>query len=210
MVENEGITTQSILNATHYQLDAEARAWIEGRTALVPPKKAVENKPQIDDSDQYHDFYNYVSAIGRPNDTLCFVAIVHNKDKGKEKIVNEFVSFEKATTRDYFHELQRSNAVASIYLATNTFPSALIGEKTGRTQENVVSIRAVQADVDANGEATINAIKTSALVPPPSIVVESSPGKFQGIWLVDGIGKEQAKPLMQAMAAEFNTDSAVA
>jgi DNA primase RepB-like protein len=170
----------------------------------------VENTPQIDDPDQYHDFYNYVSAIGRPGDTLCFVGIAHNTDKSKEKIENDFVLFEKATTREYFRELQGSNAGASIYLAMNAFPASLVGQKTGRTQENVVEVRAVQADVDYNGAVTMDAIKSSASVPPPSIVVESSPGKFQGIWLVDTFTKDEAKPLMQAIASTFGTDSAVA
>ena len=209
MVEKEGIDPQTILTAAHYTLDAEARAWAEG------------HRPQIDDSDQYHDFYNYVSTIGRPGDTLCFVAIEHNLDgiRKDEVVVNEFVSFEEALTRASFEELTRANntpsknprnTMSSIYLAMNTFPKELIGKRVGRTQENVVEVRALQADVDANGDATMEAIKSSASLPRPSIVVESSPGKFQGIWLVDGFQKEEAKPLMQAMAAQFNTDSAVA
>jgi hypothetical protein len=182
---------QALLNQDHAPLSAAQAT-------------AVENEPQIDDSDEYHDFYNYVCAIGRPGDTLCFTAIVHNRDKGKERIENDFVPFEKAITRDYYRELQRSNDVASIYLAMNTFPSTLIGGKTGRTQENVVEVRAVQADVDYNGAATVDAIKSSASVPQPSIIVESSPGKFQGIWLVDDISKADAKPLMQAIAARLS------
>jgi hypothetical protein len=156
---------------------------------------------------QYRD---YVSAIFRPGDTLCFVGIEHNRDRGKEHIENDFVSYETAISRDYFDELSRSNEHGSIYVATNTFPAHLIGQKTGRTQENVVEVRAVQADVDYNGATTIDAIQKSDAVPAPSIVVESSPDKFQGIWLVDGMAKDVAKPLMQAIAATFNTDSAVA
>jgi RepB DNA-primase from phage plasmid/AAA domain len=176
------------------------------KTQTAAVAKPIGDKPDFTDSDQYIEYYEYVTAIGRPGDTLCFLAIDHKNDKRE----NEFVSFEKAATRAYFHELQRANTVASIYLATNTFPSALIGSKTGRTQENVVEVRAVQADVDQNAAVTMDAIKSSTSVPQPSIIVESSPGKFQGIWLVDGFQKDEAKPLMQAMAAEFQTDSAVA
>lgn len=160
--------------------------------------------------DAFGDYENYLTAIFRPGDTLCFVGIVHNKDKAQEQVVNDFVSYEKAISREYFEHLQEANSEASIYVATNTFPARLIGETAGRTQENVVDVRAVQADVDYNGDATMAAIKSSQSVPQPSIVVASSPGKFQGIWLVDGIAKPEAKPLMQAIAAEFKTDSAVA
>jgi hypothetical protein len=152
------------------------------------------------------DYQNYVSAIFRPGDTLCFAGIVHDKDERD----HDFVPYEKAISREYFDHLKGANSEASIYLAVNTYPASLIGEHKGRTQENVVAVRALQADVDYNGTETMNAIKSSALVPQPSIIVESSPAKFQGIWLVDEISKEEAKPLMQAIVAEFHTDSAVA
>jgi hypothetical protein len=158
----------------------------------------------------FSDYQNYVKAIFRPGDTLCFVGIVHNPNKSEERVANDFVSFERAISREYFEHLHEQNEVGSIYVATNTFPASLIGSTTGRTQENVLDVRALQADVDYNGEATLDAIKSSTSLPQPSIVVESSPGKFQGIWLVDSISKADAKPLMQAIASEFHTDSAVA
>jgi hypothetical protein len=192
----------------------EAQACIDA--ILLPPPTAP-----VPEADGFHDYYNYVSAIGRPGDTLCFVAIEHNLDgiRAQETVINDFVSYEEALTRATFDALTRANNTASkkprntmssIYVAMNTFPKELIGKRTGRTQENVVEVRAVQADVDYNGAATMDAIKSSGLLPPPSIVVESSTGKFQGVWLVDSFTKDEAKPLMQAMAAQFNTDSAVA
>jgi hypothetical protein len=155
---------------------------------------------------QFHEYENYLKAIFRPGDTLCFLGIDHKTDDREQ----DFVSYEKAVSREYFDELSKSNEVGSIYVATNTFPASLIGQKAGRTQENVVAVRALQADADNNGAATADAIQHSALVPPPSIIVESSPNKRQAIWLVDDILKEDAKPLMQAIASTFGTDSAVA
>jgi len=38
----------------------------------------------VDDT-TFHDYTNYLTAIFRPGDTLCFVGIEHNKDKGKEQ-----------------------------------------------------------------------------------------------------------------------------
>ncbi len=99
---------------------------------------------------------------------------------------------------------------SSLICAPTVYPATLIGSTTGRTQENVIDVRAIQADIDHSGESTVAAIKSSQSVPEPSIIVESSPGKYQGIWLVDDIAKTDAKPLMQAIAAEFGTDSAVA
>ena len=195
-------TARDLLIANRVVDAAHVDTHIADIQAKIQAKGAPDSK--------FEDYQNYLTAIFRPGDTLCFVGIVHNKDKGKERIENDFVSLETAVSRDYFNELSRANEDGSIYVATNTFPAQLIGQKAGRTQENVVAVRAVQADVDYNGEATISAIKSSELVPEPSIVVESSPNKFQGIWLVDDLSKQDAKPLMQAIAANFNTDSAVA
>jgi hypothetical protein len=200
MIEKEGVKPATILSAEHFTIDDDAKKYVQ---ELVAP-------PNISQYPDYANYRDYVSAIGRPGDTLCFAAIIHDEDKSKEKIENEFVPYEKAVTKEYFHELQRANKVASIYLATSTYPASLVGQKVGRTQENVVAVRALQNDVDKNGALTVDAIKSSELVPKPSIIVESSPNKYQGIWLVDGIGKDEAKPLMQAIAATFKTDSAVA
>lgn len=157
---------------------------------------------------RYVEYCAYLTAIFRPDDVLCFASINHATG-----ITNQvFATLEDALTLDSFQNLIRANADASIYVAMNTYPESLVGQRKGRTQENVVEVRALQADIDdaQQAENIVSAMQSSAKVPPPSIVVESSPGKRQGIWCVDGIAKEDAKPLMQAIAAEFKTDSAVA
>jgi len=45
---------------------------------------------------RFQQYTNYLTAIFRPGDTLCFVGIEHGKTKNDDKIENEFVSFEKA------------------------------------------------------------------------------------------------------------------
>src|SRR6266403_2103783 len=130
----------------------------------------------------FEDYRNYTAAIFRPGDTLCFVTIEHNLDgdRNEEVVINEFVSYEEAVTKEAFQELTAANNAPSrnprntkpsIYVAMNTYPKELIGNRIGRTQENVVDVRTVQADVDYNGEATMSAIKSSTSVPQPSIVV---------------------------------------
>ena len=209
---------ESTLKARPLKMQNEALSVIfdgakieEIAVAPAPTKVAtVVAAPPAPVDSAFEDYRNYLTTIFRPGDTLCFVGIEHNSDKGKERVTNDFTPYEVAITREHYTHLKDQNEVGSIYVATNTFPSSLIGLKTGRTQENVVEVRAVQADVDYNGAATIDAIKSSTVVPQPTMIVESSPGKFQGIWTVDGISKEDAKPLMQAIASTFQTDSAVA
>jgi hypothetical protein len=169
--------------------------------------------------DRLEQYQKHISSIFKADDTICFVAIEHNEDRSKEKVINSFASVEDALKPEYFEMLQRlndapstveGNSKPSIYLAMNAYPAELIGKRTGRTQDNVVAIKALYADVDKDGKSTMQSIDNSAAVPEPSIVLETSPGKYQGIWPVDGIEKAEAKPLLQAIAQQFHTDSAVA
>ena len=169
---------------------------------------------------RYNDYVSYLCAIFKPGDTLCFVAIEHNEtNKENERIAQTFCTFEDAVTRQSFEVLRQvndawstvqGNTPSSIYVAMNTYPSELSGQRAGRTQQNVVAVRALQADIDVDGMAIAFKMDTSAAIPPAPIRVESSTGKFQGIWPVDGIAKEDAKPLMQAIAQAFGTDTSVA
>jgi hypothetical protein len=177
---------------------------------------------------RYNEYRSYLQAIFKPRDTLCFVTIEHNLDGNrKEELTrNTFASFEDAITEESFLNILRANntpsrnprnTMPSIYVAMNTYPATLLGnsdmwQHKARTQENVVDVRALQVDIDDAGNAAtvVTAMQSSSKVPPPSIVVESSTGKRQGIWLVDGFSKDDAKPVMSAIAAEFGTDSSVA
>jgi len=203
-----GITPAKLLADFGSKLAADEYIYLE---KLVKGESTPGNEPApAAKNARYSQYCDYLSAIFRPGDMLCFVGIDHRKAKGDKDTTQFFVPYEHAVTREYFDTLDRANADGSIYVAMNTFKPELGGQNKGRTQDNVVAVRAVQADIDNNGDETMSAIKSSVAVPAPSIVVQSSPGKFQGIWLVDGVSKEEAKPLMQAIASTFNTDSAVA
>jgi hypothetical protein len=179
----------------------------QGLSKEEPVEPPVDIQTNVPDT-AYTEFKNYLTAIFRPGDTLCFVGIDHSTGKNE----NEFVDYSRAVSREYFEDLSRANSVASIYVATNAFPAELIGQKTGRTQENVVAVRALQADMDdaANAATVVSLMQSGSKVPPPSLVVESSTGKRQAIWTVDDFPKDDAKPVMQSIAKEFGTDSAVA
>lgn len=68
----------------------------------------------------------------------------------------------------------------------------------------------MDVDVDENGAQVVENILKNGKIPQATVVLESSPSKFQLIWNVDGLTRETAEPLMSAMAAEFHTDPAVA
>src|SRR5260221_4518027 len=148
-LKENGVTAAQYLNDWGHKCTPAERGHLKAliasaqiAAAAAPATAVAVAEPESDTSAdaQFDDCRNYLTAIFRPGDTLCFVGIVHNQDKGTESIENDFVAYEKAISREYFEELRRSNSAASIYVAMNTFPLALIGQKTGRTQENVVEV----------------------------------------------------------------------
>ena len=68
----------------------------------------------------------------------------------------------------------------------------------GRKAGNITRVRAIWQDDDDGwaGDFPLD----------PHITVESSPGKFQRIWLVQGMAKEQHKRTMETMVSRFGCD----
>jgi len=79
------------------------------------------------------------------------------------------------------------------------------GDLQGRTTRNVQEVRAVFVDLDG---APLEPVLEAD--PPPTIVVESSPGKWHAYWLVQGGPLNEFKPVMQHLAERFKGDRSVA
>ncbi len=79
------------------------------------------------------------------------------------------------------------------------------GDGLGRRNENVKVIRAVFVDLDGS---PLGPVVNGRL--HPSLIVESSSGKYHAYWLIDGdFPLEDFKPVQKNLAAMFNGDKAV-
>jgi putative DNA primase/helicase len=78
----------------------------------------------------------------------------------------------------------------------------------GRSEKNVVSVRAVFADFDDAADKPLTCLQTLAPL-KPSFEVESSTGRFHAYWLVDGLPLEDFKPIQKAIAELFGSDKSV-
>jgi RepB DNA-primase from phage plasmid len=92
-----------------------------------------------------------------------------------------------------------------IYLTTN----ALSPQSSTRTRQDVLVIRHIYLDIDAEGPAVLQRVMTDPRVPKPNYVVSTSPGKFQTTWKVQDFSIGQAETLQRVMAVEFGGDRAV-
>lgn len=156
----------------------------------------------------------FINKHFEPDDVICFTLIDPKKEKYNAKNFFTRVSHVDA---EFIESLHKENETQNVYLGMNAYSPGLLGDqkiaeinKNGRTESNVVAIRNLYVDADDNGTAVLEKIRTSAVVPKISTVLESSPGKFNVIWRVHNIPLDEAKPILKAMVREYNSDPAVA
>jgi hypothetical protein len=77
-----------------------------------------------------------------------------------------------------------------------------------RTKDQIREVRHTYLDLDEEASASLQAIRTSGDVPPPNFVLDTSPGKHQVVWRVEGLDTTEAETLLRAMASEYGGDPA--
>lgn len=74
----------------------------------------------------------------------------------------------------------------------------------GRKAENIVAVRAVFVDLDGSPVEPVLNCKV-----PPSVVIESSPGRYQAFWRCSHVALSEFTQVQKALAAKFNGDRSV-
>ncbi len=101
--------------------------------------------------------------------------------------------------------LEFNNAGAGVFFMVNRGDGEIkTGEKTCRTIKNVVSIRAIFVDLDG---APLPPVQ--AATPPPTIIVESSPGKYHAYWPMNDLPLNRFTELQVQLAHKFMGDPTV-
>jgi len=110
------------------------------------------------------------------------------------------------TFADHKDELANLNAQgAGVFFMVNHGNGILLdGNKTCRTNENVIAIRALFVDLDG---APLDPVQGAAV--PPDIIVESSVGRYHAYWLAPGCPNTDFTRRQKQLAAKFDGDPAV-
>ncbi len=120
-------------------------------------------------------------------------------------IAQRIVTVERALQPRYLGWLAHENATgANVYFAANP----LLFASRKRTKESVAEVRHLYLDLDTDGEAKLAALRTSNVVPIPTAIVSTSPGKYQVLWRVESIPFEQQESLLKLLAITFGGDPA--
>jgi hypothetical protein len=79
---------------------------------------------------------------------------------------------------------------------------------SSRTKDSLKEIRHVYLDLDEDAEAAMVDVRNSLDAPAPNFVLDTSPGKHQVIWKIEGVDTEQAETLLRSLANRFGGDPA--
>jgi len=143
----------------------------------------------------------YILDNFEPIDRIAMLVL--NRDLGE--VLQRITSAKKVSSPEFQAWLRYKNATGSdIYIGMNPLQK----HASTRTKEDIKSIRHVYLDLDHGGEEALNSVENSRAVPKPNYVLTSSPGKFQIVWKVEGMGLREAEGLLHAMARECGGDPA--
>ena len=143
----------------------------------------------------------YILDNFKPTDRIA--VLVLNRQLGET--TQRITTAQKASSPEFQAWLRYKNANgADIYVGMNTLQQ----HASTRTKDDIEKISHVYLDLDHGGTASLEALENSDLVPRPNYVLDTSPGKFQVVWKVDGMSMEEAEALNQAMVREFDGDPA--
>ncbi len=128
------------------------------------------------------------------------------RDRHSKQTIHEFRAVEQICAENYQRHLRAANASGKdVYLSVNSFTPGT----RSRVKSNVQTVRHVFLDIDEDGKAVVDRILAALETPRPSAILESSEGKYQVLWRVDGFQKDEAEALTRNMAGHFGADAAV-
>jgi hypothetical protein len=144
----------------------------------------------------------YIRDNFEPDDRLA-VVLIH---KETEHVIQRVATAERIAEPGFQAWLRHHNAHRyEVYLSMN----ALYEDARGRTKDDVAVIRHIYLDFDRDGTRKVQALIDRKDIPQLNYLVNSSSGKWQVVWKVEGFEKEQAESLQCSLVQELGADPAV-
>jgi len=136
-----------------------------------------------------------------PGETIALLLRGENAGAPTQRVV----TLEKVLAPRYLDWLAHENrAGANIYVAANP----LCPGSRKRTKDCIAFVRHLYIDIDTDGDARFSALRASDAVPMPSVILFTSPGKYQVLWVVDGFDFARQEQTLKLLAIAFGGDPA--
>jgi len=143
----------------------------------------------------------YIRDNFEPTDRLAVVLL----NKRNDSVLQRIGSADQIVSQEFQAWLRYKNAQNyEVYISMN----ALRPEATGRTKTDIGAVRHIYLDFDDNGTEAVKALMQRSDVPSPNYRLNSSPGKWQVVWRVEGFTPDRAELLQRALAREMGADPA--
>jgi len=143
----------------------------------------------------------YICSIYEPGDQVPVLV----RNRIHHQTTQRILPAETIASAPFQAWLQEQNfSGADIFIGMNPVKEG----SRNRTKEQIREIRHAYLDLDEEAGASLQAIRTSGDVPPPNFVLDTSPGKHQVVWRVEGLDTNQAEPLLRALASQYGGDPA--
>jgi RepB DNA-primase from phage plasmid len=143
----------------------------------------------------------YVRELLGPEDNAAI--LVRNRSTGHT--VQTIARAATITDPDFQSWLAGHSARGyDVYMGMNPIKDGAFG----RTKEDIKDIRHVYLDLDRKGDQVLEEIRNSTAVPAPNFVLDTSPGKHQVVWKVNGFSQDEAESLLHDLASKFGGDLA--
>lgn len=160
--------------------------------AGAPPSRAQASEEAV---------RRYITDNFKQDDWLA--VFVRNSETGD--VVQRVSPAQRIASSDYQRWLRYMNAHGSdVYMSLNTFRD----HAQGRTKADLKEIRHLYLDIDQQGPERLAAVLSDDTVPTPNYVLNTSPGKFQVVWRVEGFGPDEAESALRALVQRFGGDPA--
>ena len=143
----------------------------------------------------------FLTRCFRPEETIALLLRRESQPSTAQRIVR----LEQAISPRYLAWLAYQNHIgANVYVAANPLhPSS-----RKRTKESIAEVRHLYLDIDEDGDNRLAALRASEAVPVPTIVLSTSPGKYQLLWCVEGFDFDQQEATLKLLAIAFGGDPA--
>jgi hypothetical protein len=145
--------------------------------------------------------YEFLTRCFHPGETIAFLLRRENPALTTQRIVR----LEQAIAPRYLAWLRYENHKGSnVYVAANPLRAG----SHKRTKDCIAEVRHLYLDIDVDGGNRIAALMVSDAVPAPSVILSTSPDKYQALWRVEGFDFDQQENTLKLLAIAFGGDSA--
>jgi hypothetical protein len=144
----------------------------------------------------------FLSRCFAPDETIALLLRRQSANAPMQRILR----FERVREPRYMAWLSYENNVGgnNIYFAANPLRPGT----RKRTKESIDTVRHLYLDIDADGDARLASLRASELVPPPTSILSTSPGKYQVLWRVEGFDFARQEQTLKLLAIAFGGDPA--